>query len=115
MAKQQQINIHFAKSNRYVVPYWGLSAAIAMTAFMLLAYRYSGLDLEGLIAYANGLFILIYLAASIAGIKLLVGRDKKLAIIASLTCLLLFISLALHALFAIALLLLLSLYYKLKG
>jgi len=114
MAKQQQINTIFEKTNRYGVPYWGLSAGIIITAFMLLAYRFSGLDLEGLIAYANGLFILIYLAASMAGIKLLIGKDKKLAIIASITCLLLFVSLATHAFFAIALLLLLTFYYRLK-
>ncbi|MCP5078893.1 MAG: amino acid permease, partial [Psychromonas sp.] len=115
MAKQQQLNIIFESTNRYAVPYWGLSVGIFITAFMLLAYHYSGLDLEGLIAYANGLFILIYLAASIAGVKLLVGRGKRLATIASVTCLVLFLSLALHALFATGLLLLLVLYYRLKG
>jgi len=114
MAKQKQIHFLFARTNRFTVPYWGLIAAIIITMVMLLNYRYSGLDLEGLIAYANGLFILIYLAACVAGWKLLTGYSKKLAIFASLTCLLLFISLGAHALFALLLLFLLGVYYRLK-
>jgi len=115
MAEQQQIHSHFAKTNRFAVPYWGLSCATLITIVMLLNYRYSGLDLEGLIAYANGLFILIYLAACVAGIKLLVDYQKRLAIFASVTCLVLFISLAEHALFALALFLLFCIYYRLKS
>jgi amino acid efflux transporter len=115
MAKQQQLLPIFSQANRYGVPYWGLLSAILLTTGMLVAYHYSGLDLEGMIAYANGLFILIYLAAALAGTKLLTGLNRRLAILASATCLLLFLSLATHALFAIALLLLLSLYYRLKS
>jgi len=115
MAKQQQIGRFFSQTNRFSVPYWGLLSAIAVTSLMLLAYHFSGLDLEGLIAYANGLFILIYLAASLAGMKLLTGSNKKLAIIASITCFVLFISLALHAVFAVVLLILLTFYYRLKS
>ncbi|PKF60264.1 L-methionine/branched-chain amino acid transporter [Psychromonas sp. psych-6C06] len=114
MAKQQQLHAMFAKVNRFSVPYLGLIFAVLMTTIMLFNYHYSGLDLEGLIAYANGLFILIYLAASVAGIKLLSGYNKKLAIVASLTCLLLFISLGSHAWFAVGLLLLLIFYYRVK-
>lgn len=115
MAKQQQLVPLFSRENAYAVPYYGLLSAIILTGAMLLAYHYSGLDLEGLIAYANGLFILIYLAASLAGTKLLTGINRNLALLASATCLVLFISLATHALFAIGLLLLLSLYYRLKS
>lgn len=114
MAKQQQIHPIFAHTNRFSVPYWGLFAAILITAVMLLNYRYSGLDLEGLIAYANGLFILIYLAACVAGWKLLTGHVQKLAVFATITCILLFISLGEHALFAVMLLFLLAGYYRFK-
>jgi len=115
MAEQKQAPAFFARRNRFAVPYWGLTCATLITVVMLLNYRYSGLDLEGLIAYANGLFILIYLAASIAGIKLLANHQKRLAIFASLTCLCLFISLASHGVFALLLLLVLGLYYVLKS
>lgn len=114
MAKQQQIYRGFANTNRFAVPYLGLLAAILITTAMLLSYRYSGLDLEGLIAYANGLFILIYLAACLAGRRLLSGYSQILASFATATCLLLFISLGTHALFAVLLLCLLALYYRLK-
>lgn len=115
MAEQKQIHPKFAQTNRFAVPYWGLSCATLITAVMLLSYRYSDLDLEGLIAYANGLFILIYLAASLAGIKLLANYQKQLAILATVTCLVLFISLASHALFALALFISLCIYYSLKS
>jgi amino acid efflux transporter len=114
MAKQQQIHPVFAQTNRFAVPYWGLLAAISITTIMLFNYRFSGLDLEELIAYANGLFILIYLAACVSGVKLLSGRAKKVAIFASSTCLMLFISLGSHVSFAILLLCLLTIYYRLK-
>lgn len=115
MAKQQQLLSVFSMQNAYAVPYWGLLSAVSMTGVMLLVYHYSGLDLDGLIAYANGLFILIYLAASLAGTKLLTGVNRRLALLASCTCLLLFVSLATHAFFAMGLLSLLSLYYRLKS
>ncbi|WP_413700249.1 L-methionine/branched-chain amino acid transporter [Psychromonas sp. KJ10-10] len=115
MAKQQQIAPIFARINVYNVPYYGLLTAILLTMLMLVAYHYSGLDLEGLIAYANGLFILIYLAGALAGVKLLIGINQGLAILASVTCVILFLSLAEHALFAVALLFLLSIYYRLKS
>jgi amino acid efflux transporter len=115
MEKQQQLVPLFSRENAYAVPYCGLLSAIILTSAMLLAYHYSGLDLEGLIAYANGLFILIYLAASLAGTKLLTGINRRLALLVSVTCLVLFISLAAHTLFAIGLLLLLSVYYRLKS
>ena len=114
MAKHQQTLPLFAQSNRFNVPYLGLLFAVIITAIMLLAYRYLQLNLQGLIAYANGLFILIYLAASLAGMRLLTGINRHLATLASITCMVLFISLGTHALFAIALLLLLSFYYRLK-
>jgi amino acid efflux transporter len=114
MAKQEQLFPVFARTNSFSVPYWGLSGATFLTGSMLGAYHYSGLDLEGLIAYANGLFILIYLAACLAGVKLLTGVNKRLAVLASATCLVLFVSLATHALFAIVLLFLFSFYYRLK-
>ncbi|MEI6896534.1 MAG: L-methionine/branched-chain amino acid transporter [Psychromonas sp.] len=114
MAKQQQIHSVFAQTNRFSVPCWGLLCAVLITAVMLLNYRYSDLNLEGLIAYANGLFILIYLGAALAGIKLLVNYQKGLAIFASITCLFLFVSLGKHVVFALLLLLLLATYYRLK-
>lgn len=115
MAKQDQIYSCFGKTNRFSVAYCGLLLAIVITLLMLFFYRYSGLDLEGLIAYANGLFILIYLAAMVAGMRLLTGRSRHLAKLGALTCLVLFISLTTHALFALGLLLSLTCYYFFKS
>ena len=64
-----------------------------------------------MIAYANGLFILIYLAAGIAGVKLLKGKGKFLAAMASLTCLVLFLALGKEMIFGLLLVIFLTVYY----
>jgi len=78
---------------------------------MLLISYFIHLPIDHLIAYANGLFILIYLAAGIAGIQLLPGKGRWIAVIASITCLLLFLSLGKEMLFALLLITILGGYY----
>ncbi len=114
MASARQLAPLFIKQNRFSVASNGLMAGIILTALVLFVYYILKLDIENLIAYANGLFILIYLAACLAGTKLLSGGGRLFAQIGSVTCLLLFISLAEQALFALVLLLLLAIYYRYK-
>jgi amino acid efflux transporter len=111
MAKQQQMPLNFKNRNRYNVPYWGLMAAILLCFCVLLISNFTHIEIEHLIAYANGLFILIYLAACIAGVKLLKGKGKYLSVIASMTCLLLFLSLGYGMFFALLLMFVLFGYY----
>ncbi|WP_413691709.1 amino acid permease [Psychromonas sp. KJ10-2] len=111
MAKQQQIHSSFQSINSHKVAYWGLSFAVVLCLSMLLVADSMQLAIDNLIAYANGLFILIYLAAGIAGVKLLTGKGKYLAMIASVTCLVLFIALGKEMLFALCLVAVLSVYY----
>ncbi|MDN2664556.1 L-methionine/branched-chain amino acid transporter [Psychromonas sp. 14N.309.X.WAT.B.A12] len=111
MAIQQQIHSSFQRINSHKVAYWGLSFAVALCLSMLLVADSMQLAVDNLIAYANGLFILIYLAAGIAGVKLLTGKARYLAMIASVTCLILFIALGKEMLFALCLVAALSVYY----
>jgi len=111
MAKQQQIHQHFSKLNKHKVAYWGLSFATLLCLTVLLISHAVQLSIDSLIAYANGLFILIYLAAGIAGIKLLKGKGKWLAVMASVTCFVLFLALGMEMLFGLLLVILLSVYY----
>ena len=111
MAKQYQINDCFEKVNRHNVAYLGLFFAASLCFLILLTSHAINLSIDSLIAYANGLFILIYLAAGIAGVKLLKGKGKCLAIIASLTCCVLFLALGWKMVFAVLLMLVLVLYY----
>jgi len=111
MAKQQQIHSAFSRLNKHGVAFLGLSFAILLCFSMLVISQYLNLQIDNLIAYANGLFILIYLAAGIAGVKLLKGKGKWIAGLASLTCATLFIALGKEMIFAVLLTLILSGYY----
>jgi len=111
MAKQQQIHFQFSRLNKHNVAFLGLCFAVLLCLSMLVISHLINVQIESLIAYANGLFILIYLAAGIAGVKLLKGRGKWGAVIASLTCMVLFIALGKEMLFAVILTLLLAGYY----
>ncbi|WP_166372135.1 L-methionine/branched-chain amino acid transporter [Psychromonas sp. SA13A] len=111
MGNQQQIHLNFTRLNQHHVAYWGLSFAVILCFVMLLISNFIDLPIDNLIAYANGLFILIYLAAGIAGIQLLPGKGRWIAVIASVTCLLLFLSLGKEMLFALLLITILGGYY----
>lgn len=111
MAKQQQIHNNFMQSNQYHVAYWGLAFAILLSVIVLVVSNVIELPIENLIAYANGLFILVYLAAGIAGIKLLQGKGKWIAAVASVTCCVLFVALGEQMIFALVLVLILGGYY----
>lgn len=111
MAKQDQIHSNCSRVNKHNVAYWGLSFSVSLCCIVLLASQSLDVSLETLIAYANGLFILIYLAAGIAGVVLLKGRGKWMAVIASITCLVLFIALGKEMIFALILVSILAIYY----
>jgi len=111
MAKQQQIYVKFSLANQHNVAYLGLLFAVILCFVVLVISSIIKLPIENLIAYANGLFILIYLAAGIAGVKLLPGKAKWMAIIASFTCFILFIALGKEMIFGLVLTLVLAGYY----
>ena len=111
MAKQQQIHQQFQQINQYNVAYRGLILAVMLCFAVLLMSHRIDLSIDSLIAYANGLFILIYLAAGLAGIKLLTGKGRWIAVVATITCSLLFLSLGKEMLFGLLLVVLLAGYY----
>lgn len=111
MAKQQQIHSVFSRVNKHNVAFLGLSFAVVLCLSMLIISHLLNLQIDNLIAYANGLFILIYLAAGIAGAKLLTGKGKWIAVLASIICAVLFIALGKEMIFAVALTLILTAYY----
>ena len=111
MAKQKQIHSNCNRVNKHNVAYWGLGFSVTLCCIVLLVSQSIHVPLENLIAYANGLFILIYLAAGIAGVVLLKGRGKWMAVIASVTCFVLFIALGKEMIFALILVSALAIYY----
>ena len=61
-----------------------------------------GLDVDGLIRYANGNFALIYLLSMAAGVRLLSGSWRWIAALSALLCAAVLVLLASHALYALA-------------
>jgi amino acid efflux transporter len=104
MAERGQIHAWAGKLNRYGAPTNGLLITCGLIAITLLLRMSVHLPLDGLIGYANGVFVLIYLSAALSGLKLLPGKERKLAIMATGVCLLVAASLALHTLYAAAVL-----------
>ncbi len=71
------------------IPLNALNAVLTCCVICTLGIYAFSIDLDTLIIYANGIFILIYLLCMMAGCRLLKGRYKALAWAGSLLCLLL--------------------------
>ena len=71
------------------IPLNALNAVLACCVVCTLGIYAFSINLDTLIIYANGIFILIYLLCMLAGCRLLKGRYKALAWIGSVLCLLL--------------------------
>ena len=104
MAEREQIHPRMGKLNRFGAPAPGLIFTCGLIAFTLILRQYCRLPLDSLIGYANGVFVLIYLAAALSGLRLLTGKKRLSAILATAVCCLVALSLALHTLYAIAVL-----------
>ncbi|ANI30136.1 transporter [Yersinia entomophaga] len=82
-------------------PVNALSAVVGCClAATLLTYWFS-LPLDMLIVYANGIFVLIYLLCMLAGIRLLKGRSRWMAMIGSLLCCILLLMIGWKSLYAL--------------
>ncbi|WP_298719433.1 L-methionine/branched-chain amino acid transporter [uncultured Oceanisphaera sp.] len=103
MADEGKLPAALAQLNRNGAPFRALSWVVAACALCTLAAWLFKLPLEVLIRYANGNFILVYWLAMVAGVKLLHGGWRWLALLASLLCLGVFVSLGLEAGYALVL------------
>lgn len=71
------------------IPLNALNAVLICCVICTLGIYAFSINLDTLIIYANGIFILIYLLCMLAGCRLLKGRFKVLAWVGSILCLLL--------------------------
>lgn len=86
------------------IPLNALSAVLFCCVICTIGIYAFSINLDTLIIYANGIFILIYLLCMIAGCRLLQGRYKALAWVGSILCLLLLAIPGWKSLYAIAML-----------
>lgn len=98
---------YFQQKNRHQMPQRALSAIIAAMAVVLMLTWYSGQQLEDLISWVNGVFVVIYLVSMAAAYQLLPGRYKALSLVSLALCLLLALAIAEHMLYALLLIVLL--------
>lgn len=80
---------YLAHVNQYQVPVNALTTVLLVMAVVLITVFVSGQNIEDLIAWSNGVFIVIYFAAMLAAFKLLSAKNKPLIILGCLFCLML--------------------------
>jgi Amino acid transporters len=86
------------------IPLNALNAVLGCCVLSTLCIYMLDINLEALIVYANGIFIMIYLLCMLAGCRLLTGRFKTLAVIGGVLCLLLLAMVGWKSLYAIVML-----------
>lgn len=86
------------------LPINALNAVLGCCVMSTLAIYGLQINLDALIVYANGIFIVIYLLCMLAGCRLLKGRYRILAAIGGLLCLLLLVMVGWKSLYAIIML-----------
>lgn len=93
----------FQQKNRHQMPQRALTAIISAMAAVLLLTWFSGQQLEDLISWVNGVFVVIYLVSMAAAYKLLPDRYKAMSLVSLALCLLLAVAIAEHMLYALLL------------
>ncbi len=94
---------YFQRKNAHQMPQRALTAIISAMAAVLLLTWFSGQQLEDLISWVNGVFVVIYLVSMAAAYQLLPDRYKAVSLISLALCLLLAVAIAEHMFYALLL------------
>lgn len=86
------------------IPGNALNAVLSCCVLSTLCIYMLDINLDALIVYANGIFIMIYLLCMLAGCRLLKGRYRLLAAVGGVLCLLLLAMVGWKSLYAIVML-----------
>lgn len=86
------------------LPVNALNAVLGCCVISTLAIFWLDINLDALIVYANGIFIVIYLLCMLAGCRLLKGRYKALAVTGALLCFILLAMVGWKCLYALVML-----------
>ncbi|WP_428611333.1 L-methionine/branched-chain amino acid transporter [Shewanella sp.] len=99
---------YFDKLNQHRVPVRALVAVLLTMALVICLTYLLGQELEHLIAWTNGVFVLIYLVSMLAAAKLLSKRYLPLVIMGVIFCLAMAVALGANMLYALLLVLVLA-------
>jgi amino acid efflux transporter len=101
---QYRPNSRLSRLSTRQLPLNALNAVLGCCVLSTLAIYWLDINLDALIVYANGIFIIIYLLCMIAGCRLLKGRFKALAVTGGVLCLLLLAMVGWKSLYAVIML-----------
>lgn len=101
---QYKPSSYLARLSPNRVPRNALNAVIGSCMVSTLASYWLNINLDALIIYANGIFIMIYLLCMLAGCKLLTGRFRVLSVIGVALCVMLLAMVGWKSLYAIVML-----------
>lgn len=93
-----------ARLSKRQLPMNALNTVLGCCVLSSLGIYLLDINLDALIIYANGIFIMIYLLCMLAGCRLLKGRYKALAVVGGVLCLLLLAMVGWKSLYAIVML-----------
>jgi len=99
---------YFSELNSHGVPIRALSVVLLAMACVIVMSHISGQELEHLIKWTNGVFIVIYLASMLAAVKLLSTKYLPLVSLGCVFCVLLSIALGWSMLYAVILIILVA-------
>lgn len=102
-AKDKVLPSSLAKENDHGIAVNALLLILSVKAAVLVITFYTGIDLEHLISWTNGIFAMIYFASILASFKLLARKYRVISIISSLFCLIMFWGLGINMAYAIIL------------
>lgn len=101
---QYKPDSHLSRLSKRQLPLNALNAVLGCCVLSTLCIYGLNINLDALIVYANGIFIMIYLLCMLAGCRLLKGRFKVLAVVGGVLCLLLLAMIGWKSLYAIVML-----------
>lgn len=94
---------YFKTLNQYKVPQRALFCVLGVMTLTLLVTHYGAYNLEDLIGWVNGVFVLIYLASMLAAIRLLSAKHRPLVMLSCLFCAIIAVGLGTKMLYALCL------------
>ncbi|WP_028763651.1 L-methionine/branched-chain amino acid transporter [Shewanella colwelliana] len=99
---------YFDQRNEHQVPVRALVSVLSVMACVIVLTYLSGQELEHLIAWTNGVFVIIYFASMMAAAKLLSKRYLPLVVCGVLFCAMMAIALGASMLYALSLVVILA-------
>ena len=103
LSNDQVLPAYFQTRNRFEVPQRALVCVLGVMALTLVITHIEKFNLEDLIGWANGVFVLIYLASMLSAMRLLSVRIRPMVLLGCLFCTAVALGLGSKMLYAIGL------------